>query len=166
MIEARIILPRAKSPAEYPAADWLRKELIHLAGGYTELPGMGAWKEPRTAQVYREPVVVFDVAVDERNLETTHRLIGIARELCDRAKQSCVYLRLPWGQVLFVEPGQAFPVTREEDDIERRLPPFDGVEATQEDEGRQGRPGGAVYDRQQAGNEDYGPRSTGLDVVG
>lgn len=69
-------------------------------GGATAVPAQGIWRSPANGRVYREPVIQLVIAVDDTAIPALRALAAmIARE----GEQECVYLRLPTGDVEFVE---------------------------------------------------------------
>jgi hypothetical protein len=109
--EAKIILP-ARADADALAA--FEARLVTAFGGFTRHAGHGAWRNPGGAIEY-EDVLVYVVAVPAfmtGAVEDENRawhgasavLRELAREACNRLWQSCVYLRLPTGDVHLVGP--------------------------------------------------------------
>lgn len=100
--EARII-----AVAGYPEAQKnLELRLLRRFGGYTKVASEGAWIDPATGEIYREPGWIYDVALED-DAEAWASLRGVAKFFCHEAEQICVYLRLPNGQVEFVERDPA-----------------------------------------------------------
>jgi hypothetical protein len=99
MREARIILPHNSKILS--VHEWLRRTLVDEFGGYTWTSGTGAWCDER-GEVVQEPVWIYDVAVPDCSLLTHSRLHKIAETAAILARQDCVYLRLPSGEVRFV----------------------------------------------------------------
>ena len=96
MREARIIAPIANLAARVR----LEESLTNAFGGWTKYAGIGYWRglvPQRYGQM--ECIAIYDIAVDP-DRETTLR--AIAAQFCWAAKQECVYLRLPNGEVEFV----------------------------------------------------------------
>jgi hypothetical protein len=109
--EARIILPAGGDPAEI---ERIERRIITSFGGFTRTAGHGAWHAP-DGRVIQEDVFIYDVAspafmagaVDDENRAwhgASAELRAIAREACNRFWQSCVYLRLPDGEVHLIGP--------------------------------------------------------------
>ena len=89
MREARIIAPIANLAARVR----LEESLTNAFGGWTKYAGIGYWHGQR------ECIAIYDIAVDSGR-ELILRVI--AGRFCRDAKQECVYLRLPNGNVEFV----------------------------------------------------------------
>jgi hypothetical protein len=109
--EARIILPAESDPAEI---ERIERRMVAIFGGFTRHAGHGAWRAP-DGSVMQEAVFIYDVAVpafmagaveDENRAwrGASAELRAIACEACNRLWQSCVYLRLPDGEVHLVSP--------------------------------------------------------------
>jgi hypothetical protein len=109
--EAKIILP-ARADADALAA--IERRIIAVFGGFTRHAGHGAWRNPGGAIEY-EDVLTYVVAVpafmagaveDENRAwhGAAAELRAIAREACNRLGQTCVYLRLPDGDVHLIRP--------------------------------------------------------------
>jgi hypothetical protein len=109
--EARIIIPAGSDPAEI---ERIERRIITSFGGFTRTAGYGAWRAP-DGSVMLEAIFVYDVAapafmagaVDDENRAwhgAAAELRAIAREACNRLWQSCVYLRLPNGEVHLIGP--------------------------------------------------------------
>lgn len=107
--EARIILPRAVPQGTFA------RNLITEFGGYTRTDGSGFWVDPEDGAVVREPIYVYDIAVERpfgdlvALQEQDQLLQDIAIEAGRVAKQKAVYLRYPDGEVsiLQVTPSDA-----------------------------------------------------------
>lgn len=100
--EARIIAVEG-----YPEAQKnLELRLLHRFGGFTKVASEGAWIDPATGKIYREPGWIYDVAIED-DAEAWASLRDAAEIYCYEAEQLCVYLRLPNGQVEFVEQKPA-----------------------------------------------------------
>lgn len=98
MREARIILPLADNRGANLAAvhKALAEKLTQAFGGYTAFNSWGPWKG------VTEPGITYDVAC-EYSFATVRTLLAIARWARAVAGQDAVYLRLPRGEVKFVE---------------------------------------------------------------
>lgn len=97
---AQIILPEwtnEKRPLFLEHA-LLRSLLLDAFSGYTEVHGMGCWRNGETDQ--REPVVVYSIAMERA---AVIQLRGIAQRMCREAKQECVMIVTPCGDVEFVK---------------------------------------------------------------
>lgn len=107
MREARIILPvldnDGASLAHVHAG--LKRALCEAFGGFTALPSHGGWIDQRDGKLYEEAGVAYDVAAQEGNA-TRVKLLTIAVHVARDAAQVCVYVRLPNGEVIFVEPDK------------------------------------------------------------
>lgn len=108
--EARLILP-VPTAKQVAVSRWLAGELCRRFGGYTSCAGRGGWDDPEKAVVFHEPILIYDIAMDERSTlelpppakSATDELIKLALEMGRRAEQRCVYLRLPSGEVKFLD---------------------------------------------------------------
>jgi hypothetical protein len=109
--EAKIILP-ARADADALAV--FEARLVTAFGGFTRHAGHGAWRNPGGAIEY-EDILTYVVAVpafmagaveDENRAwhGAAAELRAIAREACNRLGQTCVYLRLPTGDVHLINP--------------------------------------------------------------
>lgn len=113
--EARLIVPMFDNHGRdlIPLLRWVEESLITDFGGCTVLRQVfGAWRDPATGDLYREPVYVFDVAVPDTD-HSAAQLRNIARKAATRGEQQSVYLRLPSGAVEFVKPAHDKPVVFE-----------------------------------------------------
>jgi hypothetical protein len=110
--EARIILPAEGDAAEI---ERIERRLTAVFGGFTRHAGHGAWRAP-DGRVMQEAVFIYDVAapafmagaVEDENRAwhgAAAELRAIACEACNRLGQTCVYLRLPTGDVHLVGPN-------------------------------------------------------------
>jgi hypothetical protein len=99
---AKIILPERDNNNE--TLVWqhqaLKDQLIANFGGYTATKGHGGWDAGR-GRVAVEPVWVYDVAMERA---ATPTLRSIAQTLAADAKQDCVMIVTPNGDVEFVKP--------------------------------------------------------------
>jgi hypothetical protein len=109
--EARIILPAEGDAAEIAR---IERRMVTVFGGFTRHAGHGAWRA-LDGRAMQEAVFIYDVAVPafmagtiDDELRAWHgaaaELRAIAREACNRLGQSCVYLRLPNGDVHLIRP--------------------------------------------------------------
>src|SRR6266478_3676925 len=106
MREARIVLPYDTMNAFLNNANaWLEEQLIDAFGGFTCTHGYGAWRDDG-GTVSSEHINIYDVAVPsgQRSLSTLARL---AWTVCNIARQDCVYLRYPDGEVTLIKPDLA-----------------------------------------------------------
>lgn len=99
---ARIILPERDNDNQSLA--WqhqaLQDQLIANFGGYTMTKGHGAWARP-DGTTQRETVQVYDIAMERADTPTLRAIVAdIARD----AKQDCVMMVTPNGDVEFVKP--------------------------------------------------------------
>lgn len=99
MREARIIVPN--KPEHHHVARELRHKLAHSFGGYTETIGYGGWVDPR-GELIAEAVIVYDVAMAD-TAENVTAIRALADHVRVAARQQAVYLRLPSGNVEFIE---------------------------------------------------------------
>lgn len=104
MDEARIILPSIdihNHRINKKQRQKIEEKIINEFGGYTAVPGEGAYTSDKGG-VTVEPVIVVDIAVrprSKRQLET------LAKEVALDLNQESVYLRLANGAVEFVKPS-------------------------------------------------------------
>ncbi|MBX6421758.1 MAG: hypothetical protein IRZ06_12240 [Nevskia sp.] len=102
MREAMIVIPKTDNSGR--PLDALIDSALAAAcdqfGGATAVPAEGIWRSPTNGRVYREPVIQLMIAVDDTAIPALRSLAAIiARE----GEQESVYLRLPSGDVEFVE---------------------------------------------------------------
>lgn len=99
---ARIILPERDNQGE--SLSWqhqaLQNMLVARYGGFTMTQGQGGWKSPEGRAVH-EPVWVYDVAM--KNDEVVY-FRTLARDIAGDARQECVMIVTPQGEVEFVKP--------------------------------------------------------------
>jgi hypothetical protein len=88
-------------------ADALRNMLLDSFGGFTESDTRGAWRDPATRKVYVEPSTRFDIACED-SARTRVALLDIARHMARVARQECIFLAYPSGEVDFIsaQPAQ------------------------------------------------------------
>lgn len=99
--EARIIAPLSGNSGEYLGAAHfdLCQSLLDTFQGYTQTEARGGWRNLGTTIV--EPVICYDVAcVDTDGARVALR--NIAEIFKRQAKQECVYVRFPTGDVELV----------------------------------------------------------------
>lgn len=108
MREARIILPVLDNNGATLAHvhTGLKRSLCEAFGGYTALASQGGWLDSATGRLYEEAGIAYDVAVNPIDATHGRRLRAIAAHAAREASQVCVYLRLPNGDVEFVEPDK------------------------------------------------------------
>lgn len=80
----------------------LKHELMANWGGYTQVHGNGAWKSEADG-VIAEPVVVYSIAMP---LADVVKFREIARGVAKSARQQCVMIVTPNGDVEFVAPAE------------------------------------------------------------
>jgi len=114
--EARIIIPTDVPPAVVAAAE---SRLLIAFGGFTRAEAFGAWLPAVNAAPVAEPVYVYDIAcaafmpevsasgivaheAERAFMGASVILASIAREICQRGAQACVYLRHPTGEVQLI----------------------------------------------------------------
>lgn len=99
---ARIILPERDNNNESLA--WqhqaLMDQLTANFGGYTATKGHGGWQHPGGA-LQRENVWVYDIAMERQDVL---KLRAIAQIVAKDARQDCVMIVTPNGDVEFVKP--------------------------------------------------------------
>ena len=78
----------------------LKHELLHRWGGYTVTNASGAWRAPDGA-VLAEASRRYEVAMERADVVDFR---GIARDVAKRARQECVMIITPCGDVEFVKP--------------------------------------------------------------
>ena len=105
MQEAFIHLPVADNDGKDlgPHMDHVLGLILDAFGGYTVVDAQGAWKDPKTGKVYREPVKRVAVAANWDAYGVRAVLHDIAVKACRYMRQECIYLALPDG-VEFVGP--------------------------------------------------------------
>lgn len=104
MREARIILPNCM-PDCVNANRWLETEIVRCFGGCTRSFGFGSWVDDEGC-VISEPISIYDIAVPDIQASRS-ALFRMAWTVADMAKQDCVYLRFPDGEVQLVKPSPA-----------------------------------------------------------
>ncbi len=80
--------------------DWLTDELVIRFGGWT-LDGKveGAWRDPKSGQVYRDASVRYVVVVEEPAVEGLFSFLG---EVKARFRQEALYVERPTTEVTFL----------------------------------------------------------------
>lgn len=99
---ARITLPDRDNEGKtlFVEHRHLQHIIVELWGGYTCHGAGGAWaKDPET--VVRESVVVYEIAMERADVL---KLREVARKVCVEARQECVMIVTPNGDVEFVKP--------------------------------------------------------------
>lgn len=101
---ARIILPERDNDNQTLA--WqhqaLQDQLIANFGGFTMTKGHGGWQQPH-GSIVREAVQVYDIAMERADTPTLRRIAG---QVAADARQDCVMMVTPNGDVEFVKPVQ------------------------------------------------------------
>lgn len=102
--ESKIILPFNDNEGKplYAERQETEDRLMSAFGGFTKTAGQGAWQDPKTLKVYREPVLIYSIAA-EWSQPQAETLRQIARRFCLNARQECVFVSIA-GQVEFIEP--------------------------------------------------------------
>ncbi len=102
MREARLILPATDNAGHSLDLihDALAQRLYEAFGGFTAIRTDGAWIDD-SGRLIREPGTAYDIAMSEDG-ECADKLRSIAADVCGRAEQDCVYIRLASGNVEFV----------------------------------------------------------------
>jgi hypothetical protein len=106
MREAVIVLPVNFNDGKPMAAahNWLRRKLSDTFGGFTAHEAVGGWSTGGVVQI--EPVVRYVVACPtDKQARVTLRLI--AADLQRMGKQEAIYLRMPSGDVEFIDGNVA-----------------------------------------------------------
>lgn len=91
----------------------VRSALINSFGGSTELTAHGTWADDN-GKIIAEPVIVFHVACAD-NLETRDILDSIADQIGYKARQYCVYVQYPSGDVVLRQTAHFWQDTRAHD---------------------------------------------------
>ena len=101
---ARIILPERDNNNE--SLTWqhqaLQDILIARYGGFTMTKGFGGWKLEKVGVTYMERVWVYEVAMERAAVVDFRKL---AADTARDAKQECVMIVTPQGDVEFVKPS-------------------------------------------------------------
>ena len=102
-IKTLFLLPLLDNDGQpYPASDWdwLVDSLVSRFGGYT-LDGKveGAWRDPKSGQVYRDSSVRYVVVVDE---PAVGDLLSFLGEVKVRFRQEALYVERPTTEVSFI----------------------------------------------------------------
>lgn len=100
---ARIILPIVDNAGNdlFFAHQELKHVLLKEFGGCTTTHGNGAWMPPAGGLPVAEPVMIYDVAMDRA---ATVVFRSIAARVARVARQECVMIVTPNGDVEFVKP--------------------------------------------------------------
>lgn len=103
MREAVIILPDVTdSHGQSVRRSFVQPELMLAFGGYTTEQCRGAWVDPATNKTYRDENIRYTVAMDDTPINREN-LRMIARRAGMRGNQITVYVRMPDGEVEFVD---------------------------------------------------------------
>lgn len=99
---AQIILPQIGNDGTdlWRVHENFKHELLTRWGGFTAHEARGAWLDDRNT-IQAEPVVVYLVAME---LGAVLELRDMARRIASEAKQKCVMIVTPQGDVDFVKP--------------------------------------------------------------
>ena len=100
---AKIILPdwgNDKQPL-FMEHRQLQAELLKRWGGWTRTTGTGSWRDDEDREV-KEPVSVYLIAMSPADAPT---LRALAARTARAAKQTCVMIVTPNGDVDFVKPS-------------------------------------------------------------
>ena len=98
---AAIILPIADNEGRslFHQHEQLKHELLAKWGGYTTTDGRGAWQSQN--RVVAEPVLKYEVAMERADVVAFRVL---ASSVAHAARQECVMIVTPNGDVEFVKP--------------------------------------------------------------
>lgn len=100
---AQIILPLRDNNGE--SLTWqhaqLRHDLREAWGGYTAVDAEGSWANE--GRIMTEPVIVYHIAMERQDVI---RLRELAASVAQAARQECVMIVTPCGDVEFVKPGE------------------------------------------------------------
>lgn len=106
---AQIILPKQTNiqmgcgdTTLYYAHNQLELDLAKKWGGYTAYEAKGFWQDPE-GNGHFEMVVVYQVAMERADVI---HLRELAAETCAAAKQQCVMIVTPNGDVEFIKPKE------------------------------------------------------------
>jgi hypothetical protein len=106
MKEAYIHLPVMSNEGhDFPLAmrEAFEDRLLEAFGGYSNSIVHGAWKDPKTGIVYREPMQRYVIAHDWDGF-AAGKLRRLARLAATTFEQECIYINLPSTGVEFIEP--------------------------------------------------------------
>lgn len=99
---ASIVLPNADndgaSLADCHAT--LRALLVDSFDGYTAVASQGGWRDSSDGKLYEESGTLYTVAMDATDSNES-KLLAIARMVGTMARQVCVMVTLPSGDVVF-----------------------------------------------------------------
>lgn len=101
---ARIILPERDNNNETLVwnHEQLKRDLVGRYGGFTMTKGYGGWRSSSGSLLY-ETVWIYDVAMERADVQSFRQL---AREVARYARQECVMIVTPQGDVEFLKPVQ------------------------------------------------------------
>jgi hypothetical protein len=108
LTEAKIILPLlSNSGKAFPIATLtdIHTQILSTFGGFTRTKAEGAWRDPKTGQVYSEDVNVYTVSADWEDMIQVGALRLIARASAERMDQICIYIMTPTMGIEFIEPA-------------------------------------------------------------
>lgn len=111
--EARILLPvKGNDGRAFPdgLVDSILSDVLLHFGGYTVTEARGAWRCPDTGRVYSAPMLAVDVAVNVADPTPTAWapvLYSIAERAAALLSQEYIYVRSPFGGVMFVKARAA-----------------------------------------------------------
>ena len=83
----------------------LQDNLLDAFGGYSQLPAVGAWRDPQTGRVYRDSNTQYAIAMDDTPGNVA-ALRNVAMRAGVAAEQLAVMVTLPNGNVEFLETQQ------------------------------------------------------------
>lgn len=81
--------------------DWLEIEICKTFGGCTVTEGTGLWINPN-GKLYKEKVKQYDIGMADLN-DGMAKLRLIARELAEKAKQECIFVRDGNNSIEFID---------------------------------------------------------------
>jgi hypothetical protein len=97
LTEAKLIIPIECKAANSEASD----ALVTAFGGFTVVPGRGAWRNDQGA-VILEGVNIYSIAMTD-TAEAKNTLLAIAERAGIAGKQECIYCVLPNGEVKLID---------------------------------------------------------------
>ena len=94
--EGKVIFPVGDIVEGKATNAWLTERLTNLFGGLTVTEGLGFWKDPLDGAVVSEKVRIYTVAGMPHE---SYVLQNVAVELCQRSKESYIYVKRFDGEV-------------------------------------------------------------------
>ncbi len=87
-------------------ANLVENQILALAGGFTAVEALGAWRSDDTGRTYRELVTLYHVDTDD---DIAPELERIAENVARRLKQEAVYVTAQDITASLVTPRQDVP---------------------------------------------------------